>query len=99
MERLATSLPEHVNLAALGAASAYLSRDPKTLAKAAAAPEEQENTSNREARLPAFILACAAFGDDCPADIKERLLWDWVVVTHHPGPCESPARYAIEPYH
>ncbi len=85
LERLAATLPEHVNLAALAAASAFLSREKPKLS---AAGDEQESTSTKEGRLPAFILACAAFGDDCPQDIKERLLWDWAIVAHHPGPSE-----------
>ena len=86
LERLAATLPEHLNLATLSAASAFLSRD-KTPSKPVAG-DEPDNSGAKEGRLPAFILACAAFADDCPSDIKERLLWDWVIVAHHPGPCE-----------
>ncbi|RDX47550.1 ARM repeat-containing protein [Lentinus brumalis] len=84
VERLASTLPEHINLSALAATSAYLSRE-KPHSKAAAASDDQDTAPSKEARIPAFLLACAAFGEDCPQDIKERLLWDWVVVAHHPG--------------
>ena len=88
VERLAATIPEHINIAALAATSAYLSRE-KVSTKAAASSEDQDSAPNKEARLPAFLLACAAFGEDCPQDIKVRLLWDWVIVAHHPGHCES----------
>ena len=88
IERLARTLPEHINLAALQAASSYLSKE-KVLAKTAAS-DEQEAPVNKDARLPAFMLACATFAEDCPADIKQRLLWDWIIVAHHPGQCTSP---------
>ncbi|KAI0710312.1 ARM repeat-containing protein [Cerioporus squamosus] len=84
VERLASTLPEHINLSALAATSAHLSRE-KPHSKTAIASDDQDTSPNKEARLPAFLLACAAFADDCPQDIKERLLWDWVVVAHHPG--------------
>ncbi|KAI0800349.1 ARM repeat-containing protein [Fomes fomentarius] len=93
LERLAATLPEHVNLAALAAASAFLSREKP---KPSATGDEQESTSTKEGRLPAFILACAAFGDDCPQDIKERLLWDWTIVAHHPGPNGNARQVWIE---
>lgn len=91
LERLAATAPEHLNLANLAAVSSYLSHD-KISAKTAATSDEPERTVNKETRLPAFILACAAFADDCPLDVKERLLWDWVIVAHHPGPCECQLR-------
>ncbi|TBU31959.1 ARM repeat-containing protein [Dichomitus squalens] len=83
IERLAGALPEHINLAALEAASAYLSKE-KAQTKVAAS-DEQDLSSNKEARLPTFMLAYAAFAEDYPLDIKQRLLWDWVLVAHHPG--------------
>lgn len=86
IERLAVTLPEHINLAGVSAVSAYFSKA-KTLAKASN-PEDQDNSASKDTRLPAFMLACAAFADDCPVDIKQRLLWDWVLVAHHPGPCK-----------
>ena len=86
VERLAATLPEHINLAGVSAASAYVSKE-KTPTKAAGS-DEQEASTSKEARLPTFMLACAAFAEDCPEDIKQRLLWDWVLVAHHPGPCK-----------
>ncbi|RPD57344.1 ARM repeat-containing protein [Lentinus tigrinus ALCF2SS1-7] len=84
VERLASTLPEHINLAALAAASTYFSRE-KPRSKATAANDEQDTTPRKEERLPAFFLACTALGEDCPEDIKARLLWDWDIVAHHPG--------------
>ena len=93
VERLAASLPEHTNLAILAACAAYLSREEKvvptkTNATGDDAQESSASKASREARLPALMLACAAVGETCPADIKQRLLWDWVLVAHHSGPCE-----------
>ena len=73
IERLATTLPEHVNASVLAACAAYLSRE-KTVTKANGAGEEQDSSANKEARLPAFMLASAAFREDCPVDIKQRML-------------------------
>ena len=87
VERLAATLPEHINLAGVSAASAYVSKD-RAPAKASDADEQDASTS-KEARLPTFMLACATFAEDCPEDIKQRMLWEWVLAAHHPGPCKS----------
>ena len=89
LERLAAILPEQVNLMAISAASTYLSSSKSAAKATSVASDEPDSKKNKESRLPAFILACSAFGDDCPIDVKERLLWDWILVAHHPGPCES----------
>ena len=86
VERLAARLPEHINLAGISAVSAYVSKD-RTPTKASGA-DEQDALTSKEARLPTFMLACAAFAEDCPADIKQRMLWEWVLAAHHPGPCK-----------
>ena len=93
VERLAATLPEHINFAGVSAASAYVSKE-KTPTKAAGS-DEQEASTSKEARLPTFMLACAAFAEDCPEDIKQRLLWDWVLVAHHPGPCKCDLLFKI----
>ncbi|KAH9925947.1 ARM repeat-containing protein [Epithele typhae] len=85
VERLTAALPEHINLAITSACATYLSKE-KTPVKANGSSDELETTTSKEARLPALILACAAFGEDCPLDIKQRMLWDWVLLAHHPGP-------------
>ncbi|KAI0757516.1 ARM repeat-containing protein [Daedaleopsis nitida] len=95
LERLAATAPKHLNLATLAAVSAYLARE-KSSAKPVATSDEPDRSVNKETRLPAFVLACAAFADDCPLDVKERLLWDWVTVAHHPGSSGNARQVWIE---
>ncbi|KAH9856756.1 ARM repeat-containing protein [Lenzites betulinus] len=86
IEALTAAHPQLVSVSMLSAISAHLSKAPPALSKVASANgDEVENRLTQEGRLPALILACAAFGEDCPRDVKERLLLDFVLIAHHPG--------------
>ncbi|KAI0628364.1 ARM repeat-containing protein [Trametes polyzona] len=86
LETLSTAHPELVNRSILSAITAYFSKPPVAPTKAANANgEESETRTSKEGRLPALILACGAFGEDCPQDVKEGLLMDFVLIAHHPG--------------
>lgn len=88
IESLSASQPELVGLSMLSAISSYLSKTQIAPAKSTAANgEETETRANKENRLPALILACGAFGEECSQDAKERLLQEFVLVAHHPGFC------------
>lgn len=72
----------------LSAISTYLSKVQSAPSKATVANgEETDNRANKEGRLPALILACGAFSDESPQDVKERLLQEFILVAHHPGSC------------
>ncbi|KAI0827665.1 ARM repeat-containing protein [Trametes gibbosa] len=87
IEVLTSIHPELVSISVLSAISAHLSKAAPAPSKTTSTNgEEVENLANQEGRLPALILACAAFGEDCPKDLKEHLLLDFVLIAHHPGP-------------
>ncbi|KAI9068620.1 ARM repeat-containing protein [Trametes sanguinea] len=86
LEKLAAAQPELVGLAIIAAITSYFSKVQSSASKATAVNgEETETRSSKEGRLPAVILACGAFSEECPPDIKERLLMEFVLVAHHPG--------------
>ncbi|CDO72622.1 hypothetical protein BN946_scf184985.g41 [Trametes cinnabarina] len=86
LEKLAAAQPELIGLSTIAAITTYFSKVQTTHLKTTAANgEETEARSNKETRLSAVILACGAFGAQCPQDVKERLLMDFVLVAHQPG--------------
>ena len=89
LERLVETEPELINLSILAALSSHLSKPQVAPSKGVASNgEEAEPRANKEGRLPAIILACGSFSEECAQDVKERLLLEFVLVAHHPGSCE-----------
>ncbi|KAI0657693.1 ARM repeat-containing protein [Cubamyces menziesii] len=86
LERLVETEPELINLSILAALSSHLSKPQVAPSKGVASNgEEAEPRANKEGRLPAIILACGSFSEECAQDVKERLLLEFVLVAHHPG--------------
>ncbi|KAI0764358.1 ARM repeat-containing protein [Trametes elegans] len=86
LERLTGTQPELTSLAVLAAVTSYFSKNQHVSSKPAATNGDvPETRASKESRLSALILTSGAFGEDCPQDVKERLVSDFVLVAHHPG--------------
>ncbi|KAI0366693.1 ARM repeat-containing protein [Pilatotrama ljubarskyi] len=86
VEKLVASHPKLVDLSILSSLLTYFSKAQSSTPKATMVNgEESENRTSREGRLSVITLACGAFSEECPAEVKESLLLDFVLVAHHPG--------------
>ncbi|OBZ65072.1 Translational activator GCN1 [Grifola frondosa] len=81
LELLTTQLPELVTDSVTAAMTTYLSKERSKAANGAG--DDSEPSINKESRLSAVVLACAAFADDCSHETREKLLIKFIVLAHH----------------
>lgn len=85
MNTQAPVLPEVVNRIVSASLKVYLTKS-TTPSKAQTLIDETETKAvSKEGRLCAFLISCAAVGEDVDRTIREKLALDLVVVSHHPA--------------
>ena len=84
MNAQASKLPEIVNRAVSASLKAHLVKEASP-SKAQTSEDSDSKAVNKEGRLCAFLISCAAVGEDVDVSIRENLVVDLVVVSHHPA--------------
>lgn len=81
----APKLPDVVNCIVSASLKAYLTKD-NTSSKTQTSNEDTETKAvSKEGRLCAFLISCAAVGEDVDRAARESHALDLIVVSHHPA--------------
>ncbi|KAI0262196.1 ARM repeat-containing protein [Gloeopeniophorella convolvens] len=85
LEHLTVLAPQSASGLVQAALTAYITRTrPSTSKSAAPATEDDKPALNKQPRFLAFLFASATFGDGTEPSVRERLLSEVIVLSHHP---------------
>lgn len=85
MNSQAPKLPDVINRIVAASLRAYLTKDSAPAKAQAAADDAETKAVSKEGRLCAFLISCAAVGQDVDRAVREKLAVDLVVLSHHPA--------------
>lgn len=83
MNTQAPKLPAVINRIVSASLKAHLLKEAAP-SKAQATEESESKAVSKEGRLCSFLISCAGVGEDVDSAVKEKLVLDLVVVSHHP---------------
>ena len=83
MNAQALKLPEVVNRIVPASLKMYLIKE--SVSAKASSEEAETKAVSKEGRLYAFLISCAAVGHDVDVSVRENLVLDLLVVSHHPA--------------
>ncbi|KDQ56445.1 hypothetical protein JAAARDRAFT_36597 [Jaapia argillacea MUCL 33604] len=97
LETLSAQLPDVVVHTVREGLLVYLTNLDKVPGKGPVIHDEDEKPSvNKEGRLASFLLASVAFKEDADLALKETLVAELIVVSHHPRICGKSRQVWIE---
>jgi hypothetical protein len=84
MNAQASQLPEVTNRIASTSLQAYLTKESVATKTLTTSEDAETKAVSKDSRLCAFLISCAAVGANVEQSVRETLVLDLIVVSHHP---------------